>query len=267
MSIFLININKKIGNDKATLFWHDKWALKYSQKTYFSLLFELTTDQNITVDKVIRYNRYYLFFRRNLSPSLQIQLNELYSLLSTIRLNNMEDTLIWRWNLDGSFSTHSLYTWLDFGGVIQVQYAHTWESSIPFKIQIFLWLTQQNKILTKDNLLKRKWKGDPKCVFYDSLEIMDNLFLHCTVSSCLWSWICRYNNYYFTCNTLSDLWIIDANLPYKNNDICEIIRRAFLWTIWKERNKIVFEGAKCKSLRALGNSIITLAEYWCGKKR
>jgi hypothetical protein len=90
MSIFLININKKIGNDKATLFWHDKWALKYSQKTYFSLLFELTTDQNITVDKVIRYNRYYLFFRRNLSPSLQIQLNELYNLLSTIILNNMD---------------------------------------------------------------------------------------------------------------------------------------------------------------------------------
>jgi zinc-binding in reverse transcriptase len=68
-----------------------------------------------------------------------------------------------------------------------MQYAHTWESSIPFKIQIILWLPQQNRILTKDNLLKRKWKGDPKCVFCGSLEIVDHLFLHCTVSSCLCS--------------------------------------------------------------------------------
>jgi hypothetical protein len=95
---------------------------------------------------------------------------------------------------------------------------------------------------------------------------VDHLFLHYTVLSCLWSWICRYNNCSFTCNTFSDLWIIDANFSYKNNDICEIIRGAFLWTIWKERNKIVFERAKCKSLRALGNSIITLAKYWCRKK-
>jgi hypothetical protein len=31
-------------------------------------------------------------------------------------------------------------------------------------------------------------------------------------------------------------------------------------------NRIVFEGANCKSLWALNNSIITLAKYSCGKK-
>jgi hypothetical protein len=64
-------------------------------KTQFPLLFDLATDQHIAVDKVIEYNRYYLFFRRNLNSTLQIQLNELYSILSTIRLNNLDDTLVW----------------------------------------------------------------------------------------------------------------------------------------------------------------------------
>jgi hypothetical protein len=96
---------------------------------------------------------------------------------------------------------------------------------------------------------------------------VDHLFLHCTISSCLWSWICRHNNCSFSCNTISDLWFIDANFPYKNKDICEIIRGAFFGLYGKKWIEIVFEGAKCKSLRALGNSIITLAKYWCGKKK
>jgi hypothetical protein len=103
--------------------------------------------------------------------------------------------------------------------------------------------------------------------FCGNLETVDHLFLHCAVSLCLWSWICRHNNYSFSCNTISDMWFIDVNFPYKNKDIYEIIRGAFLWTIWKEKNIIVFEGAKCKSLRALGTSIITLAKYLCGKKK
>jgi hypothetical protein len=31
-----------------------------------------------------------------------------------------------------------------------------WEAKIPLKIKIFLWLLQQDAILTKDNLIKRK---------------------------------------------------------------------------------------------------------------
>jgi zinc-binding in reverse transcriptase len=92
---------------------------------------------------------------------------------------------------------------------------------------MFLWLIQQNRILTKYNLLKRKWQGDPKCVFYGNLKIMDHLFLYCTISSCLWSRICEYNICSFSCNTISDLWFIDVNFTYKNENIYEIIRGAF----------------------------------------
>jgi hypothetical protein len=35
-----------------------------------------------------------------------------------------------------------------------------WKVKIPLKIKIFMWLMNQNTILTKDNLLKRNWQGD-----------------------------------------------------------------------------------------------------------
>jgi hypothetical protein len=72
MDIFLVSINKKIGNGKNTFFLHDRWILGCSLKTQFPLLLELATGQDITVDKVIKYNRYYLFLRRVINGTLKI---------------------------------------------------------------------------------------------------------------------------------------------------------------------------------------------------
>lgn len=33
---------------------------------------------------------------------------------------------------------------------------------MPFKIKIFIWYLQREVMLTKDNLVKRNWKGNKK---------------------------------------------------------------------------------------------------------
>jgi hypothetical protein len=40
----------------------------------------------------------------------------------------------------------------------------------------------------------------------------------------------------------------------------------FLWLIWNEKNKIIFQQTNCRSIRSLDSSIITLARYWCQLK-
>jgi zinc-binding in reverse transcriptase len=52
---------------------------------------------------------------------------------------------------------NSINTWLSHGGLINNQFKSTWLAGIPLKIKVFLWLVKQNKILTKDNLLKKVW--------------------------------------------------------------------------------------------------------------
>jgi len=51
-----------------------------------------------------------------------------------------------------------------------------WKGKIPTKIKIFMWLLMNDAILTKDNLLKRKWQGDPTCYFCDEPESISHLF-------------------------------------------------------------------------------------------
>jgi hypothetical protein len=38
-------------------------------------------------------------------------------------------------------------------------------AKFPQKIKIFIWLMTNNVVLTKDNMLKRKWLGNPICMF------------------------------------------------------------------------------------------------------
>jgi zinc-binding in reverse transcriptase len=56
--------------------------------------------------------------------------------------------------------------WLEFDGVQTSRYDQTWSSPLPLKFKVFLWLVQQNKILTKENLLKKGWQDSDQYTFF-----------------------------------------------------------------------------------------------------
>jgi hypothetical protein len=62
-----------------------------------------------------------------------------------------------------------------------------WKSKIPAKIQIFLWLVLDNAILTKDNMIRRKWQGDPSCYFCPANESVAHLLFDCNIAKVVWA--------------------------------------------------------------------------------
>jgi hypothetical protein len=46
-------------------------------------------------------------------------------------------------------------------------FARILKDKIPYKIKIFMWLVENDAILTKDNMIKRRWVDDSTCQFYD----------------------------------------------------------------------------------------------------
>jgi hypothetical protein len=57
-----------------------------------------------------------------------------------------------------------------------------WKAKIPEKIKKIMWLIAQKAILTKDNMVRKKWKGNHGCYFCGSLETVDHLFFICPVA-------------------------------------------------------------------------------------
>jgi hypothetical protein len=79
-------------------------------------------------------------------------------------------------------------------------------------------------------------------LFFWSRETTTHLFFECSVATCLWSWISSYNNSPFLSSTVIELWFLDACFPFKNKEICEVIRGTTLCEIWKERNRLISKG-------------------------
>jgi zinc-binding in reverse transcriptase len=60
-------------------------------------------------------------------------------------------------------------------------------------------------MLTKENLIKKGWQGNIHCIFYNDIKRADHLFIHCSLATCLWSWIASYNNFHFSYFRLDEL--------------------------------------------------------------
>jgi hypothetical protein len=102
---------------------------------------------------------------KELSVCQYIHTNKVY----TYKYENCDDTITWKWGGKGQFTTKLVYDHLskdDNGSHFQ----HIWKAKLPYKIKIFTWLLENNAILTKDNMIKRKWTGNTYRMFCNQEE-------------------------------------------------------------------------------------------------
>ena len=72
----------------------------------------------MTVASVLGSGHINLSFRRQLIGPYREEWVTLINELSSIHLiRDKKDELHWSWNANGSFTIHSFYTWLEYGGL------------------------------------------------------------------------------------------------------------------------------------------------------
>ena len=77
-----------------------------------------------------------------------------------------------------------------------------------------------------------------------------------------WQWIIQFNNFYFVFDNIGTLWDMDYCIPLKDPKLIEIIRGAVLWTLWNDRNRIIFQNGQVHDIKVLGSKIISVACFW-----
>jgi hypothetical protein len=92
------------------------------------------------------------------------------------------DLVGWKFGKNNRFTVKSTYDAMTDSGY---SFKHIWKGKVPAKIKIFLWLVENNAILTKDNMLKRRWKGDASCYFCDSTKYPSSAFYLLCGKGCL----------------------------------------------------------------------------------
>jgi hypothetical protein len=104
-----------------------------------------------------------------------------------VHLNDHMDSF--RWTASKTFTVKSMYDDLVLRVGASVN-CWTWKARIPLKIKIFLWYLKNGVVLTKDNLLKRQWKGCTKCGFCVEQETIQHLFFDCPMARLLRGIVC-----------------------------------------------------------------------------
>jgi len=162
---------------------------------------------------------------------------ELLAMMDDFSFSEEEDHILWSHTSSGKYEVQSLYAMISFRGVVPMYVSSIWKLSVPPRVNFFLWLVSNNKVLTRDNLAKRQEVSDPTCLMCNEREFVTHLFFDCCVASLVWSIISDLLglNIGEIFESMARLWL--AN---KNHELNNVLSSAVIWSIWKLRNELCF---------------------------
>ncbi|GJY98267.1 RNA-directed DNA polymerase, eukaryota, reverse transcriptase zinc-binding domain protein [Tanacetum coccineum] len=122
------------------------------------------------------------------------QLADLKSLMDNVVLSDQNDSWNWSLNVNKSFSVASARS-LIYSHILEVSPTATrWNTSIPIKVNIFLWRLLLNKLPSRVNL-DRRGIDVPSIlcpIFHEDVETVNHTFFTCKVASNLWSLLAKW---------------------------------------------------------------------------
>jgi hypothetical protein len=247
----------KVNNGQQTRFWEDVWIDKQPLMRRFPDLYRIVRKKGVSVASVLSSTPLNISFRRGITGDRLDEWLKLVSLVFLVNPNNNRDILVWQIKRDGIFSTQSLYREMMKKERISGKEVF-WKAKLPLKIKVFLWYLRRGVILTKDNLIKRRWKGDPRCSFCGLQESIQHLFFECRVARFVW------NTLFITFNcqppkSISHMfgsWIRGFTPGLRNQIIVGIA--AICWALWLNRNDAVFQNLVANSHL----QVLFRATYW-----
>jgi hypothetical protein len=160
-----------------------------------------------TMDKVWDGQEVKLTFRRNFDSEMLERWFELKEIVSSVVYDQECDALVWAYESKGVYSTQSLYAVINFRGVQPVYIPSVWKINVPPRIQIFLWLLSHNKLMTKDNLLKRGIEKPKECMFCLEEETISHPFFIVLLLKLFGT---LFQNFVAFLSLVIQIWLVDG---------------------------------------------------------
>ena len=169
-------------------------------------------------------------------------------LLYSVNISQEEaDAICWFPSSHKIFEVNSYYKLLQPDAAHSFPWRKVWSSRAPSKVNFFIWTAALGKILTMDNLRKRRlfvldWCGMCK----RDGESVDHLFLHCSIAQEIWD---------LAFSMFEVIWVMPRRVMdllhcwpritrWTVGDIWGLIPHCIMWCLWRERNAWCFEGCE-----------------------
>lgn len=166
-----------VGHGKNIRFCEDLWFGSSPLAMQYWDLYCICRDQCQTIQQIWDDQTLKLSFRRNFDDNTMNAWPELTEIAKGISFTDSTDSLLWQYENSGQYSSISLYAIINFRGVVPFYISAVWKLLIPPRIHVFLWLLFHNKLMTRDNLKKRKFRKPKDRVFCFVMSSFNICFL------------------------------------------------------------------------------------------
>jgi hypothetical protein len=263
-----------VGVGDRIRFWFDRWCGDRPLKDAFPELFGCATNRHATVASLLLQSAsgsrptWNITFVRNFNDWEVARVASFFECLySHDSFRNGADRLRWRLKGDGVFDIRSYYSALRGSQPVTFPWKAIWGVRVPRRVAFFTWSAVWGRILTADNLMRRGYHLAGRCYMCCCEgETIGHLLLHCSKAMGLWSYVFRsFGILWVMPKDLTDLLFGWHNwLGKAHSRIWNLIPSCLFWTIWRERNRRVFDDVECTDFQLLeffSNSLFDWLQY------
>ena len=265
--LLLNNVSFSVGDGKRVRFWKDIWCGNTPLCEAFPSLFDLAGSKDAWVadywDPMGEEGGWTPHFVR---PFNDWEVERLLSSIQGKRLDvDGEDRMPWKGTKNEIFTVKSLYKSLAHSCAISFPSNIIWSPYVPTNVSFFAWEASWEKVLTQDQLKRRGWiLANICCLCCVEEETINHILVHCFKTKILWDLVFSL----FGVNWVLPFTMRDTLLSWyvsfkdkKHRKVSRVVPLCLFWTVWKERNKIVFNN-EALSTQRLKNSFVCNLLSW-----
>ena len=159
-----------------------------------------------------------------------------------------EDKVCWQPSQSHTFQVKSYYNTFTCKGEGCFPWKSIWKAKVPPRVAFFTWTAALGRILTADNLWRRRvilfnWC----CMCKADGESIDHLLLHCVYAKELWDMVfAMFGIHWVMRGRVRDLFACwQGKMGRHLNDmIWRFVPHCLMWCFWRECNTRIFEGCE-----------------------
>ncbi|KAK1609446.1 hypothetical protein QYE76_033119 [Lolium multiflorum] len=183
--LFAVATCASVGDGKTASFWKDSWVDGGAPFLIAPNLFKASRRKCRSVAEALNDGKWILDLRGRVTADSLSEFLDLWDQVRRVALvQGTFDSLVWRFSEDGIYSSKSTYRLqfrLQFLGATSSPFVKLiWSATAAPKRRFFGWLFAQNRLLTADRLLARRWPNSYFCpLCRRSLETALHLLVEC----------------------------------------------------------------------------------------
>jgi hypothetical protein len=271
--LFFSSTTIQIGNGANTSFWEAIWLQGAAPKDLAPNLYKIVRFKMRTVSTKLHNDKWISNLVGISTVTEMEEFTLLFMALSSVTLTDQPNSISWKWIQDGNYTVASAYECQFHGSFVKFPAMYIWKALAEPKSKFFTWLVLHDRVLTAENMAKKKWPCNPICsLCYCMNETTSHLLTECNYTEAAWNLVASkfalqdYNSLRYAGGPTE--WVNQIRRSGSKEEKRKKmgVLSTFWWMIWKERNNRIFQNkeASTQSLALkIQETILFHLVAWC----